>query len=128
MAAKKKLPTVFGPTFPGDYPSEMRRQMWPLCCGAAIASGFKHAGGITDDELDAEIKNMLTALPDFQIYHGEHMQPHLTFLTLNSSQMASAKIMKAVEKAGFKKIGEGKPRGSPQGFFLRDTSNTWKAA
>ena len=129
MAVKKKeLPKAFGPTFPGDYPAEMRRQMWPLCCGAAIASGFKHAGGLTDKELDAEIKNMLTVRPDFQIFANEKLQPQLTFLTLNSGQMQSPKIMKAVEKAGFKKIGEGKPRGSPQGFFLRDTGNTWKAA
>jgi hypothetical protein len=123
---KKALPTTFGQTFKGNYPDDMRRQLWPLCCGAAILSGFKKVNNLTEDELDAEIKNAVDiALPDFQVFQGESMKPKFTFLTLNSGQMQSPKIMKAIERAGFFKIGEGKPRGSTQGFFLRDTSSTW---
>lgn len=125
--AKAKLPATFGPTFKGDYPAEMRRQLWPLCCGASILSGFKAVNNMTDDELDASIKNACeTARPDFQVFSQEQMKPKFTFLTLNSGQMGSPKIMKAIERAGFFKIGEGQPRGSTQGFFLRDTSQTWK--
>lgn len=126
MTTKKALPAKFGPTFTGDYPEEMRRQLWPLCCGASILSGFKNVATLTEDELDAQIKNATdTATPDFQVYHHEQMRPKFTFLTLNSGQMQSPKIMRAIERAGFFKIGEGKPRGSTQGFFLRDTSATW---
>lgn len=123
---KKALPSKFGPTFTGNYPEEMRRQLWPLCCGAAILSGFKNVATLTEDELDAQIKNSIdVATPDFQVYMHETMKPKFTFLTLNSGQMQSPKIMKAIERAGFFKVGEGKPRGSTQGFFLRDTSGTW---
>lgn len=109
------------------FPEEMRRQLWPLCCGASILSGFKHAGNRSEEELVEEINFVINkTLPDFQVYNGEQMKPKLTFLTLNSSQMASAKVMKCIEKAGFVKIGEGKPRGSPQGFFVQDTSGTYK--
>ncbi len=52
------------------------------------------------------------------------MQPKLTMLTLNSGQMASPKIMQAVEKCGFKLVFTAKPRGSKQGFFVRDDSKT----
>lgn len=126
MTAKKALPSKFGPTFGGNYPEEMRRQLWPLCCGAAILSGFKNVAALTEDELDAQIKNAIdTATPDFQVYQHEQMHPKFTFLTLNSGQMSSPKIMKAIERAGFFQVGSGKPRGSTQGFFLRDTSGTW---
>lgn len=126
MTAKKALPTKFGPTFTGSYPEEMRRQLWPLCCGAAILSGFKNVANLTEDELDAQIKNAVAeAIPDFQVYQHETMKPAFTFLTLNSGQMSSPKIMKAIQRAGFFQVGSGKPRGGTQGFFLRDTSGTW---
>jgi hypothetical protein len=125
-AKKKDLPTTFGPSFPGDFPPEMRRQMWPLCCGASILSGLKSVNVLTDEELVEQLTHTVTVpRPDFQIFAGEHMKPHLTFLTLNSTQMGSKKIMDAIAKVGFVKIGEGKPRGSPQGFFLRDTGGTF---
>lgn len=109
------------------FPSEMRRQLWPLCCGAAILSGLKHAGNMSDDDLVAEINFVINdTLPDFQVYQGEQMKPKLTWLTLNSGQMASKKIMACVEKAGFVKVAVASPRGSPQGFFVHDTSNTFK--
>lgn len=124
----KTLPSTFGPTFQGDYPSEMRRQLWPLCCGASILSGFKAVATMTEAELDQSIKNACeVATPDFQVFLNEGMMPKFTFLTLNSSQMQSAKIMAAIGRAGFFEIGRGSPRSSPQGFFLRDTSNSWKA-
>jgi hypothetical protein len=127
--AAKKRPTEFGPTFPGAFPPEMRRQLWPLCCGASIISGFKNVNQLTDEELIEQINfTVTTPRPDFQVFAGEQMKPALTFLTLNSTQMASKKIMTAIEKCGFKLIGTGTPRGSQQGFFLRDTSNSWKAA
>lgn len=110
-----------------SFPPEMRRQMWPLCCGASILSGLKHAGNLTEEELVAEIDFVINkTTPDFQIFNGEQMKPHLTFLTLNSQQMGSKKIMDCVAKAGFTKFAEGTPRGSPQGFFIRDTSNSFK--
>lgn len=126
MAKEKK---TFGPTFPGNYPDEMRTQLWPLCCGARIISGFKNVFELDADQLVKKINETIDeAVPDFQVYAHEEMTPAFTFLTLNSGQMASKKIMAAIEKAGFVKIGEGKPRGAPQGFFLRDTSKSWQAA
>lgn len=114
-------------TFNGDFPAQMRSQLWPLCCGASIISGFKEVAMMDPEELVTKINSVINdELPDFQVFGGEQMRPALTFLTLNNSQMSSPKIMTAVAKAGFVKIGEGKPRGSPQGFFVRDTSNTFK--
>lgn len=124
-----KVPDKFGPTFKGDYPAEMRRQLWPLCCGASILSGFKQVNNLTDDELVEQIQGVIeSSTPDFQVFQHEGMRPKLTFLTLNSSQMASKKIMAAIEKVGFFKIGDAQPRGSTQGFFVRDTSNSWRPA
>lgn len=123
MTAKKK-PSQFGPTFAGDYPSEMRTQLWPLCCGARIISGFKHAANLTIEQLVEEIEATLQAVPDFQVFQYETMQPKLTMLTLNAHQMASPKIMQAVEKCGFKLVFTAMPRGSKQGFFVRDESKT----
>ena len=123
MTAKKK-PAKFGPTFAGDYPSEMRTQLWPLCCGARIISGFKHAANLTLEDLVEEIEATLKAVPDFQVFEYETIQPKLTLLTLNDHQMASPKIMQAVEKCGFKLVFTAKPRGSKQGFFVRDDSKT----
>jgi hypothetical protein len=116
-------------TFPQGFPAEMRRQLWPLCCGASILSGFKVVNSMTEAELDASIKAACeTDRPDFQVFAGESMKPKFTFLTLNSGQTSSPKIMAAIARAGFFKIGEGKPRGSTQSFFLRDTSKTWVPA
>lgn len=101
--------------------------MWPLCCGASILSGLKHAGNLTEEEMVAEIDFVINkTTPDFQIFRGEQIKPPLTFLTLNSGQMNSKKIMDCVKKAGFIKFAEGKPRGAPQGFFVQDTSKTFK--
>lgn len=109
------------------FPEEMRRQLWPLCCGAAILSGFKSVGNMTEDELVEQIDFVINkTLPDFQVYNGEQMKPKLTWLTLNSSQMASKKIIDCITKAGFVKVAEASPRGSPQGFFVHDTSKTFK--
>lgn len=112
-----------------NYPSEMRRQMWPLCCGASILSGLKRAHELTQPELVAEINRVINdTLPDLQIFAGEQMRPHLTFLTLNSTQCASPKIMAAIEECGFVLLGKGKPRGGEQQFFVRDTSNSFSSA
>jgi len=126
----KALPTKFGPTFKGqDFPPEMRRQLWPLCCGASILSGFKNVAMLTDEELVSQITHTIDkAIPDFQVFSHETMTPKVTFLTLNYDQMNSKKIMGAIAKCGFVKIGEAKPRGNPQGFFIRDASKTWQAA
>jgi hypothetical protein len=118
----------FGPSPNGPYPSEMRTQLWPLCCGASIISGFKAVATTPVPEIVAQIKEVLQAVPDHQVFKGEQMMPKFIFLTLNSSQMASKNIMDAITEAGFVKIGSGKPRGSDQGFFLRDDSKTWKPA
>jgi hypothetical protein len=112
-------------TFSGSFPPDMRRQLWPLCCGASIISGFKHAGRVTEDELLKEIENQLKQVPDFQVFQGEQLNPRLTFLTLNESQTKDTKLMSAVTKAGFKKFADGRPRGSLQSFFFRDDSNTF---
>lgn len=117
----------FGPTYPGHYPEEMRTQLWPLCCGARIISGFKHAATISDEELLAEINHTINdMIPDHQVFQYETMMPKLIWLTLNSSQMASKKIMTAIEKVGFVKVLEAAPRGSAQGFFVKDLSGTAK--
>jgi len=100
-----------------------------LCCGARIISGFKAVHTQTEAEIVDQIEDVIkNYVPDHQVFKGEQMMPKFTFLTLNSGQMASEKIMGAIAKAGFVKIGVGKPRGSDQGFFLRDDSKTWKAA
>ena len=78
--------------------------------------------------LDQQIKDTLNAIPDHQIFAGETFKPAFTFLTLNSGQTASPKLMAAVERAGFKLIFTGSPRGSKQSWFLLDTSGTFKAA
>ena len=120
-----KVPTSFIRDT-GPYPAELRRQLWPLCCGASILSGLKDAHKYTEDELTSLINRTIDkAVPDLQVFAGEHMMPMLTFLTLNSGQMGSDKIMNAVKRAGFVKIGEGKPRGSPQGFYVRDKSDSF---
>lgn len=110
------------------YPSEMRRQLWPLCCGASILSGFKDIHQYkTNEDLVKAIKSTIDDyIPDLQVFKGEQMRPSLTFLTLNDGQMASPKIMDAIKETGFVKIGEASPRGRPQGFFVRDTSNSLK--
>jgi len=128
VAKKPKAPEQFGPTYPGHYPSEMRTQMWPLCCGAQIISGFKNVATLNDAELDQQIKDTLAAIPDHQIFHDEKIRPAFTFLTLNHSQTASPKLMAAVGRAGFKLIFTGSPRGFKQSWFLLDTSGTFKAA
>ncbi len=126
MPGKATAPGV--QTFPGGFPEPMRRQLWPLCCGAAILSGFKDIAGLSEEELDKRISAVFDELPDFQVYAGEQMNPRLTFLTLNSGQVSSKKIMGAVTRAGFVLIGTGAPRGSTQSFFVRDTSKSWKSA
>lgn len=129
MATTKERIKEFGPTFKGSFPPEMRRQLWPLCCGASIISGFKSVNTLTDAELVEQIEYTCTEpRPDFQVFGGEMMKPAMTFLTLNSGQMGSKKILDAIKKCGFVQIGEAKPRGSTQGFFLRDTSKSWKSA
>jgi hypothetical protein len=128
-AKAKNRPTTFGPSFTGDFPPEMRRQMWPLCCGMSIISGFKSVAALTEDELVADIEYICTSpRPDFQIFAHEQMRPAMTWLTLNASQMGSQKIMNASKRTGFVLVGTGRPRGAKQGLFLRDTSGTWKAA
>jgi hypothetical protein len=122
--AVKAIKQTFGTQ---SYPSEMRRQLWALCCGASIISGFKEVNQLTDEELVADIKKCLATVPDMQVFGGETINPKFTFLTLNSGQMGSKKIMSAIEKCGFFRIGTGNPRGGEQGFFLRDgTVGTWK--
>lgn len=121
--AIEKVKQTFGQQ---SYPANMRRQLWALCCGASILSGFKQVNQLTDEELVADIETCVGMVPDMQVFGGEQLNPKFTFLTLNSGQMGSQKIMAAIEKAGFFMIGTGAPRGGKQGFFLRDDSNnTW---
>lgn len=121
--AIKAIKQTFGNA---SYPSEMRRQLWPLCCGASIISGFKDVNKLTEDELIADINASVAMVPDMQVFGGETLNPKFTFLTLNSGQTGSAKIMTALDKAGFFLIGYGAPRGGKQSFFLRDDTNgTW---
>lgn len=126
--------TKFGPSIidangnQAAYPSEMRRQLWPLCCGASILSGFKSVGNMTEAEMVKAINETIdTKVPDLQVYVGEQMRPALTWLTLNQDQCASAAIMNAVKKAGFVKVAEAQPRGGVQSFFIKDTSGTFKS-
>jgi hypothetical protein len=127
---KTDLPKEFEQTFKlGNFPDEMRRQLWPLCCGASIISGFKNVKMLTQEELTSQISQICDQnqgpIPDFQVYAGERINPSLTFLTLNYDQLHSKKIMEAIKDAGFFKIGECAPRGMTQGFFVRDESKTW---
>lgn len=122
MPAKK----VFGPSYQGDFPEEMRRQLWPLCCGASIISGFKNVHMMSDEELVKSITDTIdNSIADHQVYAHEQMNPKLTFLTLNNGQMGSKKLMDAIKKAGFVQFAVAKPRGNNQGFFVRDTSDTF---
>lgn len=109
------------------YPAEMRNQLWPLCCGAQIISGFKSVATETHEELVAKINDICTNyVADHQVYTGETMKPTVCFLTLNGGQMMSAKIISAVEAAGFKLFATGTDRGSDQGFFVRNKSGAFK--
>lgn len=117
---------AFGPTFKGHYPGEMRTQLWPLCCGARIISGFKSAAYTDPEELKKQIEDALEATPDFQVFAGEVMRPALTFLTLNHNQMKSQKIMKIIRELGFVQFAVAQPRGHDQGFFVRDTTESFK--
>ena len=130
-AKARKTPT-WDMTFPGKpFPEEMRRMVWPLCCGFSILSGFKNVNQLTDDELVEDLQIVLsqngkkTPRLDFQVYASEVMDPNITFLTLNDSQMRSTKIMKAIERVGFVLVGVGRPRGSPQGLYLYDRTGTF---
>jgi hypothetical protein len=110
-----------------QYPSEMRTQLWPLCCGAKILSGFKHVGPIKMDELVNKINSICDEyVPDHQVYIGETMQPTLTYLTLNNEQWGSAKIREAVKKAGFRLFATASPRHYTQYFLVRDLSESFK--
>ena len=125
-----KTPT-WDMTFKGSFPESMRRMVWPLCCGFSILSGFKDAQQKTDAELLLDIETCCSINGkksprlDFQVYASETMDPNITFLTLNSTQMGSAKIMATIEKAGFVRVGVGKPRGSAQGLFMLDRNGTF---
>lgn len=119
----EKIKQTFGNA---SYPENMRRQLWALCCGASIISGFKNVNKLTDEELVEDINACIGMVPDMQVFGGEQLNPKFTFATLNSGQMGSQKLMSAMEKAGFFLIGTGAPRGGKQGFYLRDDSNnTW---
>jgi hypothetical protein len=108
------------------YPDTMRTQLWPLCCGASIISGFKNVGTMDHDELVKAITDTCSEVPDHQVYQNEKIIPKMTYLTLNEQQTQSVKIMSAVLDAGFVKFATAKPRGSLQSFFVRDISNTFK--
>lgn len=109
------------------YPAEMRNQLWPLCCGAQILSGFKAVGNETHEELVAKINDICdNYIADHQVYANEQMRPTVAFLTLNGQQMQSPKIIAAVEEAGFKLFGQGTDRGYQQGFFVRNKSGHFK--
>lgn len=118
--AVEKIKQTFGTS---SYPANMRRQLWALCCGASIISGFKQVNQLTDEELVEDIEACINMVPDMQVFGGEQLNPKFTFATLNSGQMGSPKLMSAMEKAGFFMIGTGTPRGGKQGFFLRDDTN-----
>lgn len=121
MSVKK-----FGPTVAEPYPAEMRTQLWPLCCGAKIISGFKDVGTLTEEAMVKQINGICDEyVADHQVYTGETMIPKLTFLTLNQDQMGSKKIMAAITAAGFVQFAIAKPRSRPQGFFVRDKSESF---
>lgn len=118
---------TFGPTVEGPYPATMRRQLWPLCCGASILSGLKAVHNLSEEQLTKDIVSTIDEyIPDLQVFKSETMMPNVTFLTLNADQMASSKIMKAILAAGFTKYGEATLRGHAQGFFVRDLTKTFK--
>jgi hypothetical protein len=111
-----------------SYPADMRRQLWALCCGASIISGFKNVAKLTEDELVNDINACCAKVPDMQVFGGEQINPKFTFLTLNEGQASSEKIINAITRCGFFLIGTGRPRGALQHFYLRDdtTGGTWK--
>lgn len=110
------------------YDATMRTQLWPLCCGAQIISGFKNVGAMTEEAMVKAINETVLAVPDHQVYAGETIIPKLTYLTLNSGQTSSPKIMSAIAAAGFVLFATASPRGQVQSFFVRDSSNTFKLA
>ena len=87
-------------TFKGDFPAEMRRMIWPLCCGFSIISGFKNTLKLSEEALTSKIISIIEGdYPDFQVYEGEEISPSMTFLTLNEEQMNSNKVMRAIAAA-----------------------------
>lgn len=109
------------------YPEDMRTNLWPLCCGAAILSGFKNVGNKTDEELRAAIMEQVTnSIPDNQVYAGEQIRPGTLFVTLNGGQMGSPKIVKALTDCGFVQFAQGTDRNAQQGFFVRTANGNFK--
>lgn len=122
-------PSLANAAHPGQntpYPAEMRTQLWPLCCGGKIISGFKDVGNYTDDELVTKIKEVLNWTPDMQVFGGEGLRPVLCFLTLNSGQLASPKIIEAVETVGFQRFATSMSMSGQQGWFVFDPSGEFK--
>lgn len=83
------------------YPAELRAQLYPLCCGFTVISGFKDAGSKTEAGLTEELQTVMKKVPYNQVYTGEKMMPKTFSLVLNTSQMGSPKIVNAVRAAGF---------------------------
>lgn len=110
------------------YPADMRRQLWPLCCGASIISGFKKINTQTPvDEIVKQINDTITQyVPDHQVYAYETICPKLTYLTLNQQQAGMQNLREAVDKAGFVLFATASPRCTTQHFFVRDESKTFK--
>lgn len=125
-----KSANTFGPTITQDdgitgkdYPAEMRTQLWPLCCGAMILSGFKNVQTLTEEQLVKRINDTISnMIPDLQVFGYETIRPTIVFLTLNRSQMDSPKIMNSITACGFVKIGI---KNNYQGFFVKDMSNSF---
>lgn len=114
-------------TSTGTYPSEMRNQLWPLCCGAQIISGLKDVHNLTVKEITAQLTDIAdNYIADHQVFAGETMKPVVCFLTLNSGQMESPKIIEAVTAAGFLQFAKGTGRDSNQGFFVRNKGGNFK--
>jgi len=107
------------------YPEEMRLNLWPLCCGASILSGFKHVPGIDDDELHKQLDAVLESVPYNQVYKNEQMRPQVQFVVLNATQMGSPRIVKAVTDRGFRAIATFARTGKIT-LFVRDLNNSFK--
>jgi len=125
-AGRKETNTMQFGSNAKSYPSDMRVQLWPLCCGATILSGFKDTSTLTPEALVQQIKDTMQAIPDHQVFAGETITPKTIWVVLNGSQCKSPKITGALETVGFREVAECMLNSGIGKFYVYDGTKTFK--
>lgn len=113
-----------------SFPVETRTQLWPLCCGATILSGLESPDVtlLSPDALTELIRsNLEDYIPDFQVVaHMKQGCSAVVWLTLNKTQMSSAKLVNAVKANGFVPVAWNMSMGGGITYFVRDLGGNFK--